>query len=336
MQRSIHGPLIATLLAIAALAALPAKACTVFTMQYALADMWISWGVRPSAVWGRGIGEWVAACVAGAFPLEDALRVTVQWADRMHRFPADGESVGEPLWGSLERVRFQQPAITIISPVTGEPATAQIATPGYWIRNHGDRANVAGAIRPAVSDRPTIFLEMGPATAAADDTAAGASRDHWQDLLSSLGELYVRGISIDWDQFDRGYHRRSVGLPTYAWQRQRFWYPTAGGDPADRADRVASLETPTLRALQVGNTAALAERLQETVALTDAERRLFPTVLEAVARQHRQPDQPLRGPPGQRFRRQACGLAPEQEGIARLVAQLVVALRARRLHGEHP
>ena len=265
----------------------PQGACTVFTMQYALADMWMSWGVRPGAVWGREIGEWVAACVAGVFPLEDALRMTAQRAARMHRFPGGGESVGEPLRGSLERVRFQQPAITVISPVTGQPATSQIATPGYWIRNHGGRANVAGAIRPAVSDRPTIFLEMGPATAAADDTAAGASRDHWQDLLSSLGELYVRGISIDWDQFDRGYHRRRVGLPTYAWQRQRFWYPTAGGDPADRAERVASLETPTLRALQVGNTAALAERLQETVALTDAERRLFPKVLEAVARQHR-------------------------------------------------
>ncbi|MFZ4850931.1 MAG: beta-ketoacyl reductase, partial [Caldilinea sp.] len=45
----------------------------------------------------------------------------------------------------------------------------------------------------------------------------------WQQLLSSLGALYVRGAQIDWEGFDRGHSRRKVALPTYPFQRQRYW-----------------------------------------------------------------------------------------------------------------
>jgi phthiocerol/phenolphthiocerol synthesis type-I polyketide synthase E len=46
-----------------------------FTIEYALAKLWMSWGVKPSAMVGHGIGEYTAACLAGVFSLEDALRV---------------------------------------------------------------------------------------------------------------------------------------------------------------------------------------------------------------------------------------------------------------------
>jgi acyl transferase domain-containing protein/acyl carrier protein len=45
-----------------------------FAAGYALARLWMSWGVRPEALRGRGVGEWIAACLAGALPLEEALR----------------------------------------------------------------------------------------------------------------------------------------------------------------------------------------------------------------------------------------------------------------------
>ncbi|MFN8008645.1 MAG: SDR family NAD(P)-dependent oxidoreductase [Terriglobia bacterium] len=48
-------------------------------------------------------------------------------------------------------------------------------------------------------------------------------RGDWEQLLESLGRLYVRGAKVDWAGYDREYRRRKVSLPTYPFQRQRYW-----------------------------------------------------------------------------------------------------------------
>ncbi len=48
----------------------------------------------------------------------------------------------------------------------------------------------------------------------------------WQQMLQSLAELYVRGVQVDWLGFDRDYARKKVVLPTYPFQRQRYWMET--------------------------------------------------------------------------------------------------------------
>ena len=53
------------------------------------------------------------------------------------------------------------------------------------------------------------------------------NQSDWQQLLVSLGELYVRGVEIDWEGFDKDYKRRKVVLPTYPFQRQRYWVDVA-------------------------------------------------------------------------------------------------------------
>ncbi len=52
------------------------------------------------------------------------------------------------------------------------------------------------------------------------------SQPDWQQMLTSLGELYGRGVTIDWQAFHQPYERRKVVLPTYPFQRERYWVKT--------------------------------------------------------------------------------------------------------------
>ena len=62
-----------------------------FAVEYALAELWRSWGIEPAAALGQGPGELVAACVAGQMRPEEALKLLAQRAHDVHGAPRDGE-----------------------------------------------------------------------------------------------------------------------------------------------------------------------------------------------------------------------------------------------------
>ena len=82
-----------------------------FAIEYALAQLWMSWGIKPAAMIGHSVGEYVAACLGGTFTRDDALHLLAQRAraDAGHalRRDAGGARVGGrdrvPIWRRARR-----------------------------------------------------------------------------------------------------------------------------------------------------------------------------------------------------------------------------------------
>jgi acyl transferase domain-containing protein/acyl-CoA synthetase (AMP-forming)/AMP-acid ligase II/acyl carrier protein len=284
-----------------------------FALEYALAELWLSWGIKPAYVMGHSVGEYVAACVAGVFSLEDGLKLIAERACLMQALPRNGKMVTvfaneaqvataiqpyiqqvsmaaingpesivisgqretinaiittletdgiktkllnvshafhSPLMESMlpdfervaKEITFSPPKINLISNLTGELAAADITTPEYWCRHIRQLVRFATSMATLSQQGCDVFVEIGPKPALLGlghqclPEEVGVwlpslqqGTDDWQQILQSLGKLYVRGASIDWSGFDRDYQRRRVALPTYPFQRQRYWLdrPTA-------------------------------------------------------------------------------------------------------------
>ena len=159
-----------------------------------------------------------------------------------------------------ETITYASPTLPIVSNLTGRSAGDEIATADYWCRHVRQPVMFASSVRTLQGQGYRIFLEIGPtgtlcsmgrhltdiSGAHADEEkpyhwlpSLRSSRPNWTQLLQSLGRLYTLGVNVDWVGFDRDYRRQSrVGLPTYPWQRQRYWF-TAGWESAS-PDRSSS------------------------------------------------------------------------------------------------
>ncbi|MFT2019746.1 type I polyketide synthase, partial [Streptomyces sp. 796.1] len=146
----------------------------------------------------------------------------------------------------VEGLSFAPPSIALVSNVTGEPAGAdEVCSADYWVRHVRQAVRFADGVRALEKLGVTSFLEVGPdgvLTAMAQDclVAGGASvsvaapvlrkdRPEVQALVAALAELHVHGVEVGWEQVFAGRGARTVELPTYAFQRQRFWLEGSGG-----------------------------------------------------------------------------------------------------------
>jgi acyl transferase domain-containing protein/acyl carrier protein len=280
-----------------------------FALEYALAQMWQSWGLKPDAVLGHSVGEYTAACVAGVFSLEDGLALMAARGRLMQELPAGGamaavfaparrvaevaaahpdrlaiacyngpENVGvsgdeaavravlaqlqaegvqgsllqvshafhsprmDPVLGALERaaseIHYGSAKIPIIANVTGRLAEgSELSCAAYWRRQAREPVRFAEGVQALAELGCDVFLEIGPSPTLLgmgrrclpEDAGLWLAslrqgRDDWQILLESLGALYVRGAAVDWAGFDRDYPAQRVSLPTYPFQRQRYWH----------------------------------------------------------------------------------------------------------------
>jgi malonyl CoA-acyl carrier protein transacylase len=135
------------------------------------------------------------------------------------------------------RVQFHSPSICLISSVTGRAADKnELSDPAYWRRQVREPVRFQAAMETLSARGFNRFVEVGPGTTLAglgrqtisgDDSVWAPSikkdRGEWSQILESLGKLYACGVEINWAAFDKPYQRRRVALPTYPFERQRYW-----------------------------------------------------------------------------------------------------------------
>ncbi|MEU2515522.1 type I polyketide synthase [Streptomyces syringium] len=142
----------------------------------------------------------------------------------------------------------RKPAITVVSHLTGEVATdEELCSVDHWVRHVREAVRFADGTRTLLAQGVRTFLELGPdavLSALAQETLADEAvavvpvlrRKRPEELtaVTALAALHTGGITVDWEAFFRGTGARRVDLPTYAFQRERFW-PTVTARPGDAA-----------------------------------------------------------------------------------------------------
>ncbi|MFD5174269.1 type I polyketide synthase [Nocardia sp. NPDC058379] len=139
---------------------------------------------------------------------------------------------------------FDKPALTLVSTVTGARVTDEMTDPAYWVRQVRDTVRFADAVTTMATLGVSRFAEVGPDAALTPmvaqtlDTATAVALTVRGDgtpatLLTGLARLFVTGTTVDWARLYAGTGARRVDLPTYAFQRRRYWLTegsTGGGD----------------------------------------------------------------------------------------------------------
>ncbi|HET9229603.1 MAG TPA: acyltransferase domain-containing protein, partial [Thermoanaerobaculia bacterium] len=279
-----------------------------FTIEYALARLWMSWGIVPQAMLGHSLGELVAATLAGVWSLEDALSLVAERgrlmqstptgamlavelpeqelapllggglalasvnaprscvasgpADEVEALEADLRELGVEsrrlrvshafhsglvagVLGELEarvrKVACAPPSIPFLSNVTGTWITPEQATdPAYWARQVRSTVRFSPAAAELLSEPSRILLEVGPGRSlsalarrqpAASETRIipslprpGVERgSDLESLLSAAGRLWIAGARLDWNALHADRRPRRIPLPTYPFERQRYW-----------------------------------------------------------------------------------------------------------------
>lgn len=280
-----------------------------FTFEYALAKLWLSWGIEPHAMLGHSIGEYVAACLAGVLSLEDAVALVAVRGKLIQALPtgamlavASSAQQVQPLLGEtlslaavnsptrcvvagpmqaieqlhkhlttldmscqrlhvshafhstmmdtiletflqhIKQIKLHAPRVPYVSNVSGTWITeAEVTDPTYWSRHLRQTVNFSAGVTSLLHSSETgqLFLEVGPGQTLStlvkqhlplekqalvvSSLDKGQDRETNRSMALALSQCWLAGMSIDWDAVYQHESRQRVPLPTYPFERQRYW-----------------------------------------------------------------------------------------------------------------
>jgi iturin family lipopeptide synthetase A len=157
--------------------------------------------------------------------------------------PSMGEAA-ERLLRTLREIELGTPDVPFVSCVTGETiAPEEAASPEYWARSLVAPVRFSAGVRRLLESQGAVFVECGPGRALGalvrahglhgDDVVVatlpgrGDPRDERACALEALGTVWQAGVAVDWEQFWSHDERRRVKLPSYPFQRERYWVDAA-------------------------------------------------------------------------------------------------------------
>ncbi|MBB5119058.1 type I polyketide synthase [Streptomyces eurocidicus] len=169
-----------------------------------------------------------------------AREVRTSWLSVSHAFHS---VLMDPMLEEFRRVaatvEFREPRLTVVSNVTGEiAASGELGTAEYWVRHAREAVRFADGVRAARAAGASVFLEIGPQavlTGMAGHCFDGdpeapllvpalrRDRPETDTLPEALAALAVQGVDVDWAALYEGSGARRIDLPTYAFQRTRYW-----------------------------------------------------------------------------------------------------------------
>ncbi|MFJ1991469.1 SDR family NAD(P)-dependent oxidoreductase [Streptomyces asiaticus] len=209
------------------------------------------------------------------------------------------DEIAEELRELLSGIEPVQAEVAFYSTVTGARMDTSELDTAYWVKNLRERVRFADALRALLDDGHRVFIEASThpvltigmqetfeeagVPAAAVPTLRRDHGDHAQ-LLRSVAQAFTAGVEVDWTRWFRTDPTpRAIDLPTYAFQRRRYWLDGRGGHGGDPGDLgLGSAEHPLLGAaveLAEGGTHLLTGRLSPRTHPWLNDHRVLDTVL---------------------------------------------------------
>lgn len=327
---------------------------SLFVTEYALSQLWMNWGIKPTFLCGHSIGEFAAAHLAGILTLKDALHIVAVRGRLISQLPAGSmlivrvpvdqlkelmpdtlsiaainsnqfcvasgkkedialfnqeldakeipnkllntshafhsfmmEPILEEFKNELEKIKLSIPRLPIISTASGTWLKDTEATdPAYWVNHLKNTVRFADAMDTAFELDNFLLLEVGPGQTLitlARQQAAGKiipafpsitppkeekeKENEYNTLLTTLGDLWLRGLDPDWKAFHSQQKRQKIELPAYIFDRKPCWIEPLGVIETMVVSKMAAAETP-ITTLQTEETSTKSNHSRKDVILS--------------------------------------------------------------------